>query len=155
MRGTPQQIIDKYAQLTRDAQLGNDRVAAENFQQHAEHYTRLLSEGMREMEAKREHQEREQRERQRIRDEQHQKNQQREAQNREEREERERNAATADPAMAEQPDIVDAPEKSESDLVATPEETPKPKRRTPRRRKPTAEAAAEVVAPDTPEAAAE
>ena len=37
VRGTPQQIIDKYNQLARDAQLGNDRVAAENFQQHAEH----------------------------------------------------------------------------------------------------------------------
>ena len=37
VRGTPQQIIEKYNQLARDAQLGNDRVAAENFQQHAEH----------------------------------------------------------------------------------------------------------------------
>ena len=27
MRGTPQQIIEKYNQLARDAQLGNDRVA--------------------------------------------------------------------------------------------------------------------------------
>lgn len=57
VRGTPQQIIDKYNQLARDAQLGNDRVAAENFQQHAEHYARLLSEAMREQEAKREQQE--------------------------------------------------------------------------------------------------
>ena len=38
VRGTPQQIIDKYNQLARDAQLSNDRVATENFQQHAEHY---------------------------------------------------------------------------------------------------------------------
>ncbi|MEL6700511.1 MAG: DUF4167 domain-containing protein, partial [Pseudomonadota bacterium] len=42
VRGTPQQIIDKYSQLMRDAQLSGDRVAAENFAQHAEHYTRLL-----------------------------------------------------------------------------------------------------------------
>ena len=53
VRGTPQQIIDKYNQLARDAQLSNDRVAAENFQQHSEHYTRMLSEAMREMETQR------------------------------------------------------------------------------------------------------
>jgi hypothetical protein len=57
VRGTPQQIIDKYNQLARDAQLGNDRVAAENFQQHAEHYTRLLGEALREAEAQREQRE--------------------------------------------------------------------------------------------------
>jgi hypothetical protein len=56
VRGTPQQIIDKYNQLARDAQLGNDRVAFENFQQHAEHYTRMLAEAQREMEARREQQ---------------------------------------------------------------------------------------------------
>ena len=49
VRGTPQQIIDKYNQLARDAALGNDRVAAENFQQHAEHYLRMLSEAQREV----------------------------------------------------------------------------------------------------------
>jgi hypothetical protein len=57
VRGTPQQIIEKYTSLARDAQLGNDRVAAENFQQHAEHYIRLLAEAMREQEARRERQE--------------------------------------------------------------------------------------------------
>ena len=67
VRGTPQQIIDKYNQLTRDAQLGNDRVAAENFQQHSEHYTRMLSAAQREMDARREQQEREHRERQQSR----------------------------------------------------------------------------------------
>ncbi len=59
VRGTPQQIIDKYNQLARDAQLGNDRVAFENFQQHAEHYTRMLSEAQREQDQRREQQERE------------------------------------------------------------------------------------------------
>jgi hypothetical protein len=58
VRGTPQQIIEKYNQLARDAQLSNDRVAAENFQQHAEHYTRMLGEAMREQEAQRQSQER-------------------------------------------------------------------------------------------------
>lgn len=61
VRGTPQQIIEKYNQLARDAQLANDRVAAENFQQHAEHYLRMLSEAQREMEARREQQERDHR----------------------------------------------------------------------------------------------
>lgn len=51
VRGTPQQIIEKYQVLARDAQLSNDRVAAENFQQHAEHYTRLLAQAQREMQA--------------------------------------------------------------------------------------------------------
>jgi len=51
VRGTPQQIIEKYQVLARDAQLSNDRVAAENFQQHAEHYTRLLAQATREMQA--------------------------------------------------------------------------------------------------------
>lgn len=59
VRGTPQQIIDKYNQLARDAQLGNDRVAFENFQQHAEHYTRMLSEAQREQDQRREQHERE------------------------------------------------------------------------------------------------
>ncbi|WP_114965207.1 DUF4167 domain-containing protein [Alkalilacustris brevis] len=61
VRGTPQQIIDKYLVLARDAQLANDRVAAENFLQHAEHYTRVLAEAQaevnREAEARREAQE--------------------------------------------------------------------------------------------------
>ena len=68
VRGTPQQVIEKYNQLARDAQLSNDRVAAENFQQHAEHYLRLLSEAQREQDARREQQERENRERQAERD---------------------------------------------------------------------------------------
>ena len=42
VRGTPQQIIDKYLSLARDAQTSGDRVTAENFLQHAEHYQRIL-----------------------------------------------------------------------------------------------------------------
>ena len=34
VRGTPQQIIDKYQSLAHDSQLSGDRVSAENFQQH-------------------------------------------------------------------------------------------------------------------------
>lgn len=54
VRGTPQQIIEKYQALARDAQLSNDRVAAENFLQHAEHYTRMLAEAQRELAAEQE-----------------------------------------------------------------------------------------------------
>jgi hypothetical protein len=54
VRGTPQQIIDKYLGLARDAQLSNDRVAEQNFLQHAEHYTRMLSEAQREMQREQE-----------------------------------------------------------------------------------------------------
>ena len=54
VRGTPQQIIEKYLHLARDAQVSNDRVAAEAFLQHAEHYTRMLSEAQREMAAEQE-----------------------------------------------------------------------------------------------------
>ena len=47
--------------MARDAQLSNDRVATENFQQHAEHYLRLLAQAQKEQEARREQQERENR----------------------------------------------------------------------------------------------
>ena len=48
-RGTPQQIIDKYQSLAHDSQLSGDRVSAENFQQHSEHYARLLLEAQKEI----------------------------------------------------------------------------------------------------------
>lgn len=126
VRGTPQQIIDKYNQLARDAQLSNDRVAAENFQQHAEHYLRLLSEAQREMDQRREEQERQNRERQAERD-----------RERAERQERESNAAAGDdPGGGDQPEIVETSE-TDSGLVETPEGSQKPKR-PPRPRKPRA-----------------
>ena len=93
VRGTPQQIIDKYNQLARDAALGNDRVAAENFQQHAEHYLRMLSEAQREVDAKREQQERENRERQAQRDKERA---ERDAQKSAEREDRDSNQGQSD-----------------------------------------------------------
>ena len=157
VRGTPQQIIDKYNQLARDAQLSNDRVAAENFQQHAEHYLRMLSEAQREIEARREEQERQNRERQAERDRERAERQEREA------------ARQSDPAEAPQPDVMgfDAPEAApESGLVETPEnkgaegeaveKKEKPARR-PRARKPKAAPVAAEEAPktdgDAPEAA--
>lgn len=43
VRGTPQQVVEKYLQLARDAQSANDRVLAESFFQFAEHYIRVLN----------------------------------------------------------------------------------------------------------------
>ena len=128
VRGTPQQIIDKYLQLHRDAVLAGDRVDAENFAQHAEHYTRMLAEAQREMNERREEQDRQNRERQAERD-----------RERAEREKAERDEAAApepvaatpapaDPSEMEQPVV--SFEEPASDLVETPEAAPeKPKRR--------------------------
>ena len=132
VRGTPQQIIDKYNQLARDAQLSGDRVATENFQQHAEHYQRMLNEAQREQEARREEHER---------------------QNRDRQSDRERGnggqGERADPAQAPQPDVfapveedsglVETPEsRSETHAPAAPEAAPEKPARKPRSRKPKA-----------------
>ncbi len=124
VRGTPQQIIDKYSQLARDAFLSNDRVAGENFQQHAEHYTRLLAEAQREVEARRQQAEQQNRERQ-----------QREKEERERKAEAAAQAAGAAMDMsaegAEQPDLIEA--SPENGLVETPESKPKKAPAKPRR----------------------
>lgn len=143
VRGTPQQIIEKYNQLHRDAVLSGDRVDAENFAQHAEHYTRLLAEAQREVDAKREEQEEQNRQRQAERD-----------RERNERLKAQENAAN-EPAPvqpnAAQPDVmqpdavqpvVDMGAEQESGLVETPEEKPKRPRkpRAPRKPKPAPDA---------------
>ena len=135
MRGTPQQIIDKYNQLARDAQLANDRVAAENFQQHAEHYLRLLGEAQREQDQRREELERQNRDRQVDRD-----------RDRTDRQERESNGAPVEPAVEfiaepmspRQPDLlalepIDIGEGDETGLVETPENQPKKAPSSPRK----------------------
>jgi hypothetical protein len=43
LRGTAAQVFEKYLALARDASSSGDRVASENFYQHAEHYYRLHS----------------------------------------------------------------------------------------------------------------
>tara|TARA_Y100000996_G_C22514933_1_gene640007 strand:- start:785 stop:1369 length:585 start_codon:yes stop_codon:yes gene_type:complete len=43
LRGSASQVFDKYLALARDASSAGDRVAAENFFQHAEHYFRINS----------------------------------------------------------------------------------------------------------------
>lgn len=174
VRGTPQQIIEKYQQLHRDAQLANDRVAAENFQQHAEHYARMLGEALKEQEARREAQEAQQ---QAQRAKQQQNADQQGGQNQGGNRNRNRGQDDA-PEGAEQPevnvedmspaalaaaaetradqkkqaDVIDLSEGEgqDSGLVETAEAAPKPKRK-PRARKPkAAEEAGD--APETPAA---
>ena len=43
IRGSASQIYEKYMQYARDAQTSGDRVKAENFLQHAEHYYRIMA----------------------------------------------------------------------------------------------------------------
>lgn len=43
IRGNAHQVMEKYLALARDASSQGDRVAAENFYQHAEHYFRLIN----------------------------------------------------------------------------------------------------------------
>ena len=116
VRGTPQQVIEKYQQLTRDSQLSGDRVAAENFQQHAEHYMRLQADAQREIDARREQQDLENREKQAQRD-----------QERNERPERsvrhDRSEPQSEPVEHEKKsapstlDVSDLPETPQPDLV--------------------------------------
>ena len=111
VRGTPQQIIDKYQTLARDSQLSGDRVAAENFLQHAEHYARLLSEAQRE---------------------QNQRREQHEAQQSQRREKNDQDKpAAVDPQDGEQPAVGDisleAQAGADAGLVETPESKPKEK----------------------------
>jgi hypothetical protein len=50
VRGNAYQVLEKYLQMARDAGTAGDRIAAENFLQHADHYYRVvaaLSEGQR------------------------------------------------------------------------------------------------------------
>lgn len=159
VRGTPQQIIEKYTQLYRDAQLSNDRVNAENFAQHAEHYLRLLAEANREMERVRQEQDTQNRERQAERD--RERNERLKAQENTANESGQNNPAQNDPhhndahhidpaqndahhnaplqndpAQMDQP-VIEAVQPEESGLVDTPEAQPKPRRaRAPRKPKP-------------------
>lgn len=135
VRGTPAQIIEKYLQHHRDAQLSGDRVNAENFAQHAEHYTRMLAEATREAERIREEQEEANRQRQAERDRQ-----------RHQRDEQDGGRTDDDPRAG------DASESRESTLVDLPEgkpsfldARPRPERRS-RSQKPDQD---EAVAADT------
>lgn len=43
VRGNAHQVLEKYLALARDAQAAGDRIAAENYFQHAEHYFRIIN----------------------------------------------------------------------------------------------------------------
>ncbi len=152
VRGTPAQIIDKYNQLARDAQLANDRVAAENFRQHAEHYTRLLGEAQREIEARREQQEAQQRQqRENTRAAREPRGDARAADQRSRPDQQQPAAAdplaVADPAAQPQPDVIGVSPLVDDDalVVDTPEARPK-RGRKPRSRKPAAPSQEEAAA---------
>lgn len=140
VRGTPQQIIEKYNQLARDAQLAGDRVATENFQQHAEHYLRLLGEAQKEQDSRREEQERYNRDRQTDRD-------RGDRPAGREGEEGDR-SQPYEPAVLSQPDVIGGFEDRDSGLVETPES--KPQSEAPRKSEP-ARKHAPASAPDADE----
>jgi Domain of unknown function (DUF4167) len=136
VRGTPQQIIDKYLILARDAQLSNDRVAAENFLQHAEHYTRMLGEAQRELQREAESRRDGQQDNFRDRPNQNQRrdNQQDGGQDNDPQPDLpDFVTAPRAPAPQQQPemalgatDVIDLDEGEESSLVETPESRPAP-----------------------------
>lgn len=43
VRGNASQVLEKYLALARDASSQGDRIAAENYYQHAEHYFRVIN----------------------------------------------------------------------------------------------------------------
>ncbi len=142
VRGTPQQIIEKYSGLAHDALMADDRVAAESFQQHAEHYSRILQVAQRQIAERQAEQQAQQAERQA------------EQQARQAQQQRQKEQAKAEnqqpevgesftPVESEQPEIGEH-------MVATPEN--KPRNRGPRR-KPAKESSNEVnqAAEDQPQ----
>ena len=144
VRGTPQQIIDKYTQLSRDAFLAGDRVAGENFQQHAEHYTRMLSEAQRDAEEKR--QQHDQQSRDRQQNDQQSRDRQQKQQHRDRDDQRDRSRESNPnqpeaPVPAKAADVLDlggTGAARDSGLVDTPEE--QPQKQPARARKPRAKA---------------
>ena len=155
VRGTPQQIIDKYQTLARDAQLSNDRVAAENFLQHAEHYTRMLGEANREMEERRLQQEREQQARQEREARERESRDARRAQEDEARRAQEEGPRRADPpaeeAQAPEPAAEEQAAGGEPGPIEVPEERKRTRRSRSRRQQPAAETTAETPSEsDTP-----
>jgi len=135
VRGTPQQIVEKYSQLARDAQLAGDRVAAESFMQHSEHYSRMLAVAQREQAEKQaEHAARQAEQAERHAEQQRQRNEQRSPQ---------QQPAPQEPDLA----ITSQSEISPAQLVETPENAAPKRKSRPRTRKPaaTSEAAAPVA----------
>lgn len=166
VRGTPQQIIDKYQTLARDAQLSGDRVAHENFLQHAEHYVRMLGDAQREIDARREQQDQQRQQNQNNHNNQNntQNNNQQNAQQPKKQQPQQIaiDASGDQPTMPADADLF--PAQADSNLVDTPESQPvkAEKKPAPRKRapaKPKVQNPADIVAEavensgDAPEAA--
>jgi uncharacterized protein DUF4167 len=153
VRGTPQQIIDKYQGLAHDATLSGDRVKAENFLQHSEHYSRLLTEAQREINERREAQEA-QRQQTQQNQQQHQKNNQKNPQKPvadtgETQPDIAGNAAELFPAKADQSGLVETPESNQvADKPKKPKRVRQPAKTT-EVASPEAEKTAEESKPDT------
>lgn len=122
VRGTPQQIIEKYRALAHDADLTDDRVRAESFHQYAEHYSRLLVAGQKQIAERQAEQS------------------QRQAEQQTQRQQQPKSVAPSD----EQPDVTGGfeantgaqPNTPDSNIVATPEDKPRAtSTRAPRTRK--------------------
>lgn len=149
VRGTPQQIIEKYQSLSHDAQMAGDRIGSENFAQYAEHYARLLGDALREVAERREAMEAAQRK----------ENERQEP----EVQAKPRRHETQAPSRSDQPDVsklsggdlFPASGEDDSTLVQTPENTEKKpaKKAAPRKRKPVqkpASAEAQPASADEP-----
>ena len=108
VRGTPQQIIEKYQSLARDKATAGDRVLAESFLQHAEHYMRILTAAQ-------------------AAQAQHRRDEREEDDSETDADETTRNEAGAD-ALA----VINSDENG-SDIVATPESLSQPQRQSRRR----------------------
>lgn len=137
VRGTPAQVIEKYQSLAHDSSLAGDRVATENFQQHAEHYIRLINEAQRQNAERREAQEAAAAE-QRQNNANNQNGGGGQPQPQAER--------APDPAQQPQPDaavngaLETVAEGGDGGLVETPEESARPPRNSSRRSRPTRKA---------------
>lgn len=130
VRGTPQQIIEKYQSLSHDAQMAGDRIGSENFAQHAEHYARLLGTAQREIAERREAMEAQRKESEQP--------QEAEAQAKQPRKQARKQANQPDAANVAGDQLYSSDSEDGSTLVQTPENAEKKpaKKAAPRKRKP-------------------
>ena len=110
VRGTPQQIIEKYQSLARDKATAGDRVLAESFLQHAEHYMRILTAAQ-------------------ATQQQHRRDEREEEEAEVDREDVDARGDAGNDAMA----VIDGDEQPTVDIVATPESMSQPQRQSRRR----------------------
>lgn len=137
IRGNAQTVADKYLTLARDAQSSGDRVMAENYFQHAEHYNRIIATAQAqqaEQQAKREQ-------------EQAAAAQQATDNDKDSDEGRASQLSVQDPEGAPQPDIAETPAEVNMDGEKLASQKTERPRRTRRPRKPVEEKSADDAAP--------